>query len=242
MRLSLVIPCYNEALNLPRLTERCRQLVEQVDAEVLLVDNGSTDDTPERLTTLLAGQTRIRTAHVALNKGYGYGILAGLREARGDVLAWTHADLQCDPLDAAAGLRLFAESSNPSELFVKGRRYGRPITDVLFTLGMSAFETILLGAGLHDINAQPTMFGRSFYESWETPPHDFSLDLFAYALAKRRNLSVSRLPVHFGPREFGVSNWNVGWRARRKFIQRTMSYSFELRRTMPNRPGRSICK
>jgi polyisoprenyl-phosphate glycosyltransferase len=241
MKLSLVIPCYNEAPSLPRLTARCLELVDVVNAEVILVDNGSTDDTQAKLSRLLAGQTRVRAARVDVNQGYGYGILAGLRAAQGDVLGWTHADLQCDPLDAAVGFRLFAESSDPLKLFVKGRRYGRPAADALFTLGMSAFETLLLGVGLHDINAQPTMFARSFFEEWRSAPYDFSLDLYAYSLAKRSGLTVARFPVRFEARAHGVSHWNVDWRAKRKFIQRTMSYSFELRRVM-SRQEDDICR
>ena len=49
---------------------------------------------------------------------------------------------------------------------------------------MSLFETLLLRTRLWDINAQPTMFHRDFFASWDRPPHDFSLDLYAYYGAK----------------------------------------------------------
>ena len=52
---------------------------------------------------------------------------------------------------------------------------------------MSIFETILLRTFLYDINAQPTIFERSFYESWVNPPTDFSLDLYSFYLAKEKN-------------------------------------------------------
>ena len=118
------------------------------------------------------------------------------------------------------------------DLFVKGRRYGRPLADVVFTLGMSAFETLLLGKPLWDINAQPTMFPRAFYESWTAPPQDFSLDLYAYFQARRAGLSVRRFPVRFGTRAHGVSHWNVNWAAKRKFIRRTVDFSLQLKRSL----------
>ena len=227
MRFSLVIPCYNEAANLPLLLERCKG-VAGADTEVILVDNGSTDNSPEVLARLLPSYPGCRSVRVEVNQGYGFGILSGLRAAQGDILGWTHADLQTDPQDALRGLELFAQHGAQS--FVKGRRYGRPLADVAFTLGMSVFETVLLGKRLWDINAQPTMFTRAFFATWANPPHDFSLDLYAYYEARRQGLGVHRFPVHFGDRAHGVSHWNVNWAAKRKFIRRTVDFSLQLRR------------
>lgn len=53
MRFSLIIPCYNESANLPLLLERCKPLGAQSNIEVILVDNGSTDRSPEVLQNLL---------------------------------------------------------------------------------------------------------------------------------------------------------------------------------------------
>jgi glycosyltransferase involved in cell wall biosynthesis len=230
MRLSLVIPCYNEAANLPLLVERCAALTAGGDIEVVLVDNGSTDHTPSVLPALLALAPGCRAVRIDKNQGYGFGILTGLRQARAEVIGWTHADMQTDPLDAARGLSLFKEAADPQQLFVKGRRYGRPLGDRLFTTGMSLFETALLGTVLWDINAQPTIFTRSFFDIWRDPPHDFSLDLFAYHQAKRCGLQIRRIPVRFNKRAHGVSHWNVDWPAKWKFIRRTVDFSLQLRK------------
>jgi len=230
MRLSLIIPCYNEAANLPLLLEHCCKLTEQEDIELILVDNGSTDDSPLVLKTLLPSYPGCRSVRVDINQGYGFGILAGLKAASGDILGWTHADMQTDPQDALIGLELFEKHGLNS--FVKGRRYGRPLADVAFTVGMSFFETVLLGKPLWDINAQPTLFTRQFFETWRKPPHDFSLDLFAYYQARQAGLNVYRFPVLFGARAHGVSHWNVNWAAKRKFIRRTLDFSLELRRRL----------
>jgi len=229
VRFSLVIPCYNEAANLPLLLERCKG-VAGADTEVILVDNGSTDDSPQVLARLLPAYPGCRSVRVEQNQGYGFGILSGLRAARGEILGWTHADMQTDPQDALRGLELFARHGAKS--FVKGRRYGRPLADVAFTLGMSVFETLLLGKPFWDINAQPTMFTREFFATWSNPPHDFSLDLYAYYEARRQGLAVHRFPVHFGDRAHGVSHWNVNWAAKRKFIRRTVDFSLQLRRNV----------
>ena len=232
MNLSLVIPCYNESANLPRLVSRCKELCQAPAIEVVLVDNGSTDDTPAVMARLLDGQQAVRAIRVPVNQGYGHGILEGLRAARGDILGLTHADLQTDPMDVLVAARLYKDSPSPQSLFVKGRRYGRPPADVAFTAGMAVFESLLLRARFVDINAQPTLFPRSFFETWKNPPQDFSLDLFAYYQAQRAGLTVQRIPVHFGKRAHGVSNWNVGWAGKWRFIKRTVSYSLKLRREL----------
>lgn len=230
MRFSLIIPCYNEAANLPLLLERCKEVVKLPDVEVVLVDNGSTDSTPDVLNTFLPRYPGCRSVRVAVNQGYGFGILSGLKAGKGEILGWTHADMQTDPQDAVRGLALF-ERHGP-EVFVKGRRYGRPAADVFFTVGMSAFETLLLGKPMWDINAQPTMFSRRFFETWRNAPHDFALDLYAYYQAQQAGLGIYRFPVRFGERAHGVSHWNVNWAAKRKFIRRTVDFSLQLRKSI----------
>ena len=227
--LSLVLPCYDEAAGLPHLIRRIEQaFVRERETEVILVDNGSTDTSPEIMASL-AGHPLIRSVRVEVNQGYGYGILAGLRAARGRYLGWTHADLQADPADALRALEVIRREGGDN-LYVKGRRHGRPLGDVVFTVGMSLFETLLLQTRLWDINAQPNVFPRAFFESIAADaPHDWSLDLYFYHAARQRGLRVLRFPVRFGVRPHGASHWNVNFAAKRKFIERTMKFSFELR-------------
>jgi glycosyltransferase involved in cell wall biosynthesis len=228
MRFSLVIPCYNEAANLPLLLERCKGLAVRSDVEVVLVDNGSTDSSAEVLQNLLPKYPGCRSIRVEKNQGYGFGIVSGLKAAKGGILGWTHADMQTDPQDALVGLELFEKHGD--DIFVKGRRYGRPFMDVVFTVGMSLFETFLLARPMWDINAQPTMFSRRFFESWTAPPDDFSLDLYVYYQAQNYGLKVHRFPVRFGERAHGVSHWNVNWAAKRKFIRRTVDFSLQMKK------------
>lgn len=230
--LSLVIPCYNESANLPLLLERCGQVINRNDIEVMLVDNGSTDNTDEVLKKLLPAYSFVRNIRVKVNMGYGFGIISGLKKTSGKILAWTHADMQTDPGDALRGLEIFEKSPVADKLFVKGKRYGRPLADVIFTIGMSLFESCLLLKRTRDINAQPTMFTRAFFESWHNPPNDFSLDLYAYYQARRMGLKVKRFEVYFGKRAHGISHWNINWKEKYKFIGRTVEYSLKLRREL----------
>jgi len=230
MKFSLIIPCYNEAANIPLLLERCKAMTCFSDIEIILVDNGSTDGSAIVLENLLPQYPGCRSIRVEQNQGYGFGILTGLRAAKGKIIGWTHADMQTDPQDALRGLELFEKYG--SNIFVKGRRRGRPLADVAFTVGMSFFETMLLAKPMWDINAQPNMFNRTFFETWEDPPNDFSLDLYVYFQARCKGLPIQRFPVIFSDRAHGVSHWNVNWTSKRKFIWRTVNFSLKLRKIL----------
>jgi glycosyltransferase involved in cell wall biosynthesis len=228
MKVSLIIPCYNESKSIPQLLESCQAAFEKQDVEVIIVDNGSIDNTQEVLSDILANYSFIKLVTVKENIGYGNGILQGLNSASGEIIGWTHADLQTNPADINSALTFFEQSNNIETIFVKGERYGRSITDVFFTIGMALFESVLMRTWMWDINAQPTLFHKSFFESWVEPPNDFSLDLFAYFIAKKKGFVIKRFPVLFSERMYGVSSWNISWSNKYKFIKRTLQFSFLL--------------
>lgn len=226
----MIIPCYNEADGLEALVNSCSHPDIAKLAEIILVDNGSDDETPERLKELLVNKKHIRSVRLEQNRGYGHGILFGLSHARNEIVGWTHADLQTDPHDIVQAIPLIA--SEPEKTFVKGKRYGRNRSDVLFTFGMTMFEFALLRYWMSDINAQPTLFPRKLLDSCSDAPHDFSLDLFVFYTAKKLNYSIKRFPVYFGARAFGTSHWNIDFKSKFKFITRTIKYSFEMKRKL----------
>jgi glycosyltransferase involved in cell wall biosynthesis len=230
MNFSLVIPCFNESKSLPELFEKCRKLYEINSIELIFVNNGSTDDSGEIFKHYKEIYPNIKIVEVDKNQGYGFGILSGLQQATGDIIGWTHADLQTDPMDVLKAVKLFEEYG--MNIFVKGLRKARPITDEIFTFAMSIFETCLLKTFLRDINAQPSMFSKKFFEQWSSPPYDFSLDLYAYYQAKKNKLPVHRFSVEFPRRQHGASHWNVDWASKYKFIKRTILFSLNLRKVI----------
>lgn len=232
VKISLIIPCYNEEESIPLLISSCKRFAESRNIEIIIVNNGSSDGSKKLLEEYIHQYKFLRVVNIEKNQGYGNGIVEGLRHASGDILSWTHADLQTNPEDIMIGINLFEQSSNPEKLFLKGRRYGRPIVDTFFTIGMSFFETILMRTPMWDINAQPTMFHRTFFNSWELPPKDFSLDLYAYFMASIRQLEIKRFKVKFGERVYGMSHWNISYKEKYKFIKRTFIYSFILKKRL----------
>ena len=231
MKLSIVIPCYNEAKSIPLILERFSNVIDRKDIEVILINNGSTDNSSLILDEWLPKYSFARSVNIDINEGYGFGIITGLRVAVGEFVGYTHADMQTDPADLLKALDLIEKRDNPENFYVKGNRIGRPLFDQFFTKGMSLFESIYLGTNLWDINAQPNIFHNSFFNSIkEHCPKDFSLDLYLLYTAKKKGLMVIRFDVIFPERLHGVSTWNTGLSAKWKFIKRTFEFSTRLKK------------
>ena len=231
MKLSIVVPCYDEAENIPLILQRFGEVINRDDIEVVIVDNGSTDNSAEILKELLPRYLFARTIRVEVNQGYGYGIMQGLKECNGDFIGWTHADMQTDPGDIIKALNIIKKNGSDKKLYVKGNRKGRPAFDQFFTSGMSLFETVYMGVRLYDVNAQPNVFGRGFFETWQNPPKDFALDLYVLYLAQKAGLKIERFDVVFPERINGVSHWNNGsLKSKWKFIKRTLEFSVKLKK------------
>ncbi|MGG7147373.1 glycosyltransferase family 2 protein [Clostridium butyricum] len=230
MKLSIVIPCYNEEKNIALILERFKENMTRDDIEVILVNNGSTDNSQQVLENLLPKYDFAKSILVNINKGYGYGILQGLKSCKGEFIGWTHADMQTDPKDVIKSLEIIEMNNSSHNIYVKGNRKNRPIFDQTFTSGMSLFETLYLGKKLYDINAQPNIFSKEFFETWQEPPNDFSLDLYALYLARAKKLNIIRFDVLFPKRIHGSSSWNTGLSSKWKFIKRTVQFSTKLKK------------
>ena len=232
---SLVLPCYNERPNLAPLMEAFSAALAGPrwggSFELIVVDNGPSDGTSEELARLAPSFPFLRTVRVEANRGYGYGITAGLKAARGDYAGWAHGDLQYEPREIVGAAEML-RGRRGEQVFLKGLRSARPAADSLFTVAMAVFESLLFGRKLYDINAQPTLFHRSLLNWWEGAPEDFSIDLFAYVLALEKGFRVMRVPMMLAPRAAGFSSWNRGFADRLRVALRTALGSFAVRRAV----------
>lgn len=230
-KLSIVLPCYNEAGNLPLLLEAYQQVWEDLPAELILVDNGSTDHTADVLARELQQPafSFAKTVRVPQNRGYGHGILTGLQAAQGEIVGYSHADMQCSPADVFAAYHKLVAQSNPAGALVKGRRGSREFSASLVTHGMALLASAVLVTKLTDINAQPKVFHRSHLERLTQPPDGFQFDLYVLYRARRAGLKILTVPVVFEQRAHGESKWAANIFSRYRTIWATIVYIFQLR-------------
>jgi glycosyltransferase involved in cell wall biosynthesis len=235
--LSIILPCFNEQDNLEFLFNSLDPVaVTHQDLEIILVNNGSTDNSVAVFEQELAKRNCniFRVVTVEKNIGYGYGILTGLRAAKGNVLSVTHADRQTDPMDVLKAFKIYKEQINQTknEILVKGFRKNRKPIEAFFSWGMGLLSSLALGTRLTEINAQPKLFSKVFFDSIEQDaPHDFSLDLYFLYHAKNKGQIID-FPVYFAKRVAGEAKGGSGssWKVRWKLMKRIFKYIFELRK------------
>ena len=228
-KFSLVIPCYNEEGNIELLINKCYELFKNNNYEVIFVENGSTDNSLKIFKNSLKNKNNFSLLRVFQNKGIGHGIIEGLKVTKGDIIGWTHGDLQTDPSDVKKAFVLSKKIKG--DFLIKGNRISknRSFLELFFTFGLGIFESILFLRNFWEINAQPNIFTRSFFLKWKNPPKDYNIDLYCYRKALISKISIIRFDVEFKKRFSGESKWNKNLFVRFFFILKTIKYSLKLR-------------
>ena len=158
-RLSLVIPAFNEAEVIAQAIREAESALAGQFArfEVLVVDDGSTDDTASRVERLLPKARRTQLLRHATNRGYGAALRTGFEAARYDLVAFTDADCQFDLTDLGTLASLAAEYP-----IAAGYRADRkdPWRRRFFSWGYNTLARMLLGTGLRDVDCALKVFRR----------------------------------------------------------------------------------
>lgn len=209
MKCSVIIPCYNEEDNIRELVrslERCRK---GCNIEWIMVENGSRDGTRAALEKACCQKENFKLVYVNENKGYGYGLLQGMKQASGEYIGWIHADMQISPSEIVKFAKI-AEQEKDKRLFLKGRRKNRRIVEYFFTNCMTLYASIMLKTWIYDIGAVPVLFHRSLTQYLKKAPYDFSIDTYVYMMAKKAGFVIKRCGVRQRCRKGGQSSWNKG--------------------------------
>jgi glycosyltransferase involved in cell wall biosynthesis len=111
MSVSIVVPVYNELLNVPLLYEQLVAVLPQLERpwEILFIDDGSTDGSREAMDDLAASDSRVKVVHFRRNYGQTAAMHAGLQLAEGDVIVTLDGDLQNEPADIPMMVRKLDE-------------------------------------------------------------------------------------------------------------------------------------
>lgn len=230
IKYSVILPCYNESGNLKMILDRFSNIINPDDTELILVNNGSTDETELFLKNNIADYHFAGYITVEENQGYGYGIMQGLKVAKGNWIGWTHADMQTDPADVIKAIDICRNYSDDGLVFVKGTRAGRSLIANVFSRGMEVFVRLVLKQNLSEINAQPNMFNRKLLDLTSEPPKHWGLDLYFYYIALKNGYGFFRIPVVFSDRIAGKSKWNKSFFSRINLSLKMIKYCFELKK------------
>jgi glycosyltransferase involved in cell wall biosynthesis len=206
--LSVVVPVYNEAECLDRLVHELSAVLATLDrpAEIIAVDDGSTDGSFERLVTLRATEPRLRIVRLARNYGQTPALVAGIQHARGDAIVTLDADLQNDPRDIPRLLEALVDGVD----VVNGWRLHRRdpfLTRRLPSQIANRLISLVVGTRLHDYGCTLRVMRAPFAKELQLYGE---LHRFIPALAADMGARVVELPVSHRPRTTGRSKYGLG--------------------------------
>lgn len=207
--LAIIVPAYNEAKNLPILAANLAQFSKQAKelVRVVIVNNGSSDETAEVLVELEKKYNFIKVLTLPVNQHFGGAIKAGLRSIEADIYGYMPADNQITVSDLEKLYHKFNEHFD----IVKGERTLRldPMVNRLVSRVYNALTHLILkNKKIKDVNALPKLFNHAFKEQLvEVPVNDFSFEAAFALLANKNNCRVLEVPVTLHAREKGVSSW-----------------------------------
>ena len=229
--LSIVIPCYNEEKNLQSLVGKIQEIKQNnqnINLEFILVNDGSTDQTSAKLFEL-NNDNIYSIVDLKKNHGYGGSIQEGLKTSKGDIVSWTHSDLQCDINDILIVYNLYKSKLLNGDCIVKGKRINRKLIDSFFSNSMAILASILFNKKFREINAQPKVFSKNLLKEFYNAPKDFSLDLYLLYISKLKSYEIIEHPVVYKKRLAGVSKGGDSFFGKIKLTLRTLKYIINLR-------------
>ena len=227
MKLSIVIPVYNEVRTIKTVIETVAKTLPSVDKEIVVVDDGSTDGTRALLSGLLdsalsddrAGEFRLILQ--PQNQGKGAALRAGFEAASGDVVVIQDADLEYDPRDWADMWSLIAEDK--ADVVFGSRFYGKPHRVLYFHhfLGnktISMLLNIACNTMLSDIEVCYKMFRQEVLKDIVLTCDGFGFEVeFTMKVARsQRRWRLYEVGVSYYGRTYAEGkkiNWRDGVRA-----------------------------
>lgn len=206
MKLSLIIPVYNEAATLEEIINRVR--ATGLADEIIVVDDGSSDDSSTILSRLQnSGQPPLRLFRHERNRGKGAAMRTGLDAVTGDLVLVQDADLEYDPADYAA---LLAPFDDPATQVVYGSRnlQRNPKSSFAFYWGgrlLSWVANLLFGSHLTDEATGYKLIKTELLRDMglETDGFEFCPEVTAKLL--QRNIPIHEVPISYQPR-----SWDEG--------------------------------
>lgn len=205
--LSLVVPCFNEADSLARLHAETVQAAEGTcdDFELILVDDGSRDDTLARARALAATDDRVRVVSFSRNFGKEAAMLAGLRASRGDAVAIMDADLQHPPQmlrDLVAVLATGEADQVVARRSREGEPAGRAVLSRLYYRLVNGMVDVELVDGVGDFRILSRRAVDALLQLCEV--NRFSKGLFSWIGFATREVRYSNVLRHAGE-----SSWSI---------------------------------
>jgi glycosyltransferase involved in cell wall biosynthesis len=217
MKLSIVIPAYNEEATIEAIVRRVQAVdLGSVEKEIIVVNDGSRDGTEQ----VLKGLPGIRHISHERNGGKGAALSTGFRAATGDIIIIQDADLEYDPSDYAAVIRPIAEGRSDVVMGSRfilykpkyfGTRRSPYLSHYIGNMLITSATNLLYGRRFTDYEGCYKAFRRTVVAGIPIQARGFEFDNELVCKLLRMGVPIVEVPIHYTPRTY-ESGKKITWR------------------------------
>jgi glycosyltransferase involved in cell wall biosynthesis len=207
-RLSFFFPAFNEEEN---VAETVRRALDEIgplvggSIEVLVVDDGSTDRTPELADALAAADPRVRVHHQE-NRGYGGALRAGFANSRGELIGFSDGDLQFDLSEMSRLLTRLEDAARPVDAVIGYRIKRRdPAHRIFIAKTYNAIVSVLFRLRVRDIDCAMKLFRREVFDGLPLTTDSPFLSAELLIKLRARGERLAQVGVNHYPRAAGTN-------------------------------------
>jgi glycosyltransferase involved in cell wall biosynthesis len=200
--LTVFFPCYNEQDNVTKVVQQAVEVLEalRADYEVVIVNDGSADDTGPVADRIAAANERVRVIHHPRNLGYGAALQSGFRAATKELVFYTDGDGQFDMKELPPLLPLMAEYD-----IVSGYRMNRQDPPLRRLNGWlwTRMNDFLFSLNLRDLDCAFKLYKRAIFDHIQMESQGALIATEILARAARKGYKITEKGVHHYPRTAG---------------------------------------
>lgn len=241
MRLSIIMPVYNERATLEDIVQRVQAVDLTVNAqnsnpvlsgpveferEIIIVDDGSTDGTRDVLDDWREDPPpNMQIIYHEHNSGKGAALRTGFQHATGDVIVIQDADLEYDPRDYVKLLEPLLEGRSPvvyGSRFLGGPRAAMSLTHTLGNQLLTIITNVLYGTSLSDMETCYKCFRRDVIDGMTLRSRAFEIEPELTAKILKRGYTIFEVPISYNGRDFHEGkkiSWKDGFSALRTLVR-----------------------